>query len=85
MIALRYNRGMPLPSAAPDPLDGLTAHQREWALESERRWQRARELARRYPTCDVSDLYHALRSLALTPSQRLAAGLQRGRLRAHGR
>lgn len=31
---------------------------------------------------DVSDIYHALRCLQLTPSQRLAAGLRRGRLRA---
>ncbi|MBY0492834.1 MAG: hypothetical protein K2Y23_01345 [Cyanobacteria bacterium] len=70
-------------AAASRALHGLTRDQREWAIASERLWQRAHAIARRAPQDDVSDLYHALRCLALTPSQRLAAGLQRGRLRAH--
>jgi hypothetical protein len=64
-------------------LDDLTPDQREWAIASEGLWKRAHAIADRFPEHDVSDLYHALRCLALTPSRRLAAGLQRGRLHAH--
>lgn len=66
-------------------LESLTPAQRAWAYESERLWRRAHQIAARYPDSDVSDLYHALRALALTPTQRLAAGLRRGRLRAYAR
>jgi hypothetical protein len=55
-----------------DALKNLTAAQRAWAVESERLWRRAHEIARRYPDSDVSDLYHALRALQLTPTERLA-------------
>jgi hypothetical protein len=64
---------------------GLTPEQQQWALRSEALWRRAHEIAQRHPGTDVSDLYHALRCLQLTPTQRLAAGLQRGRLRTHAR
>ena len=67
------------------PLAGLTPEQRDWAIRSERDWQRAHAIVRDHPACDASDVYHALRCLALTPSERLAAGLHRGRLRAHAR
>jgi len=60
-------------------LDGLSDDQREWALKSEGRWRRAYALAERFTDSDVSDLYHALRCLELSPTERLAAGLQRGR------
>lgn len=81
---MRYNRGMTRESATtPRGLDDLAPEQREWAIASERLWRRAHTIAGRAPQHDVSDIYHALRCLALTPSQRLAAGLQRGRLRAH--
>jgi hypothetical protein len=73
------------PPLQADALEGLTAAQRAWAVESERLWRRAHEIARRHPDSDVSDLYHALRALQLTPTERLAAGLRRGRLRAHAR
>ncbi|MEW6319691.1 MAG: hypothetical protein AB1635_01250 [Acidobacteriota bacterium] len=63
----------------------LTPGQADWAARSERLWSRAREIAARNPEVDVSDVYHALRCLTLTPSQRLAAGLSRGRLRADRR
>jgi hypothetical protein len=63
----------------------LTPDQRAWAERSERRWQRAHAIAARYPDSDASDLYHALRCLELSPTERLAAGLQRGRLRTFTR
>jgi hypothetical protein len=66
-------------------LAALTPSQREWAEASERLWRRAHDIAERYPDVDVSDLYHALRCLQLTPSQRLLRALQRGRLRPHSR
>lgn len=56
-----------------------------WVTHSESLWRRAHELARLHPEHDPSDLYHALRSLELTPSERLCAGLQRGRLRTYAR
>jgi hypothetical protein len=69
--------------AATRGLEHLTPEQRQWAVASEVLWRRAHAIAGRSPDHDVSDIYHALRCLALTSSQRLAAGLQRGRLRAH--
>jgi hypothetical protein len=69
----------------PAVLADLTPQQRAWAMASERLWQRAHALAAQHPQCDVSDLYHALRCLQLTPSERLAAGLRRGRLRGYAR
>ena len=64
---------------------GLTPNQQAWAEHSESLWRRAHEIVRQHPESDVSDVYHALRCLELTPTQRLTAGLQRGRLRAHSR
>lgn len=63
----------------------LTPEQQQWAVRSEALWRRAHAIAREYPESDVSDLYHALRCLQLNPTQRLAAALQRGRLRSHQR
>ena len=72
--------------ASAGALSGLTGTQRGWAVNSEHRWQRAHAIAAaHHPGIDVSDVYHAMRCLALTPSQRLAAGLRRERLRAHAR
>ncbi len=80
---------MSAPSDSPlrpdDRPGGLTPLQEQWARRSEDLWRRAHAIVRRHPDADVSDLYHALRCLQLTPSQRLAAGLRRGRLRAHTR
>ena len=64
-------------------VDALTPAERAWAEQSERRWRRAHAIAARHPESDPSDIYHALRCLELTPTERLAAGLQRGRLRSH--
>jgi len=81
-----YQRGKIrlVPSDALRPevaLNDLTPTERAWAQQPERRWQRAHAIANRHPECDPGDVFHALRCLELSPSERLAAGLQRGRLR----
>lgn len=63
----------------------LTPDQRVWATTDAALWRKARTLAEANPEHDVTDLYHALRCLQLTPSERLRRGLSRGRLRAHAR
>lgn len=75
----------PLSAASQARLEHLTPAQQAWARHSAALWERAHALARAHPEHDVSDLYHALRSLELSPAERLRAGLQRGRLRAHVR
>jgi hypothetical protein len=62
-----------------------TADQEVWLAHSEALWRQAHAIARVHPEHDPSDLYHALRCLELTPTERLRAGLQRGRLRAYAR
>ncbi|HQX83002.1 MAG TPA: hypothetical protein PKW63_14650, partial [Vicinamibacterales bacterium] len=62
-------------ASAPRVLDGLTESERAWALESEALWRQAHELAAAHPSHDASDLYHALRCLRLSPSERLRLGL----------
>ncbi len=66
-------------------VDSLTPDQRAWAEHSERLWQQAHAIAAAHPTVDVGDVYHALRALELTPTERLRLGLSRGRLRTHAR
>jgi hypothetical protein len=73
------------PNHEADWLEGLTDEQRTWVSQSETLWKRAHQLARAHPESDPSDLYHALRCLELTPTERLRAALQRGRLRADAR
>ena len=63
----------------------LTPEQRAWAEADARLWREAHGLAELHPEHDVSDLYHALRSLQLPPPERLRRGLSRGRLRARAR
>ena len=67
-------------AAAPN---SLTPDQQQWLRRSEALWQRAHRSAEAHPEHDVSDLYHALRHLELTPSERLGLGLSRARLRPH--
>jgi hypothetical protein len=66
-------------------MDQLAPEQQAWVSHSEALWRQAHDLARLHPEHDPSDLYHALRCLELTPSERLHAGLQRGRLRTYAR
>jgi hypothetical protein len=63
----------------------LTPEQKEWMRHSEALWRTAHRIAAAHPEHDPSDIYHALRALARNPTERLRAGLQRGKLRAHGR
>ena len=63
----------------------LSGEQQQWAEQSEALWRTAYNIAKKHPEHDPSDLYHALRALKRTPSERLRAGLQRGRLRADTR
>ena len=63
----------------------LTPEQQKWARHAEGLWRTAHRIAAADPKHDPSDVYHALRALERTPTQRLRAALQRGRLRTHGR
>jgi hypothetical protein len=65
--------------------DDWTDEQRAWALRSEALWRRAHEIVRAHPDVDAGDVYHALRCLELTPSERLRRGLSRGTLRPDAR
>lgn len=59
-------------------MEHLTPDQRAWAEHSERLWQRAYAIVGTDTTIDVGDVYHALRALELTPTERLRRGLGRG-------
>lgn len=61
----------------------LTQQQRGWALENEALWRQAHDIAGQNPGLDVGDIYHSLRALRLSPSQRLRRGLERVRIRAN--
>jgi hypothetical protein len=65
--------------------DARKADRDQWTAHSAALWTKAHAIARRHPTLDPGDIYHALRCLELTPTERLRAGLQRGRLRTHAR
>ena len=82
-----WQNGAPMTAGAgiPSELLKLTPEQQAWALHSERLWAHAHALAGAYPGLDAGDIYHALRCLELTPSERLARGLGRGNLRADSR
>lgn len=66
-------------------LADLTEAERAWALHSERLWAEAHRIAEAHPGIDAGDIYHTLRCLELSPSERLARGLSRGRLCARAR
>jgi hypothetical protein len=59
-------------------LEDLTAEERAWLVEDERRWQRAQRIAERHPGVDVGGIYRVLRNLEKSPSERLRAALQHG-------
>ena len=67
-------------------LDSLSPSERGWLVDDELRWQRARRIAERHGHVDVSGVYHVLRNLEKSPSERLKAALTHGRLfRFNGR
>ena len=59
----------------------LTEAERTWLTKNEERWRRARELASRHPGMDPGGVYHVLRNLEKTPSERLRAALTQGAIR----
>ena len=60
--------------------DSLTPEAQAWLIRDEARWRRAHEIASRHPGVDVSGVYRVLRNLEKTPSERLRAALEHGRL-----
>ena len=64
-------------------LENLTEPQRDWVLHSEVLWRDAHSIAAANPHVDVGDVYHSLRCLELSPSQRLGRGLTRVRRHPH--
>lgn len=57
--------------------EDLTSEQRAWVLHSAELWSRAHAIVNARPDLDVSDVYHALRTLELPPAERLRRGLTR--------
>jgi hypothetical protein len=62
---------------------GLTEAQEMWVRHSEALWREAHAIAAADPELDAGDVYHALRSMELTPAERLHRGLTRVRHRSH--
>jgi len=58
----------------------LTDAERAWLIADEERWRRARLIASQHPGMDAGGVYHVLRNLEKTPSERLGAALRHGRL-----
>jgi hypothetical protein len=63
--------------------ESLTEEQPAWFLHSEALWRKAHAIAGNNPGVDVGDVYHALRTLELPPSERLRRGLTRVRFCPH--
>jgi hypothetical protein len=59
----------------------LTQEQKQWLDADECLWRRAVEIAGRSKGLDATGIYHVLRNLGLSPSERLRKGLVHGRLR----
>ena len=76
--------GIIVPVTKSDPENQeLTENQSAWVLQSEALWREAHAIAAENPGVDATDVYHALRSLALPPAERLRRGLTRVRTRPH--
>jgi hypothetical protein len=63
--------------------EGQTDEQLDWLLHSAALWREAHSIAAANPGVDVGDVYHSLRCLELSPSQRLGRGLTRVRRHPH--
>ena len=63
----------------------LSAEQEAWLRHSEALWREAHAIVAAAPDLDAGDVYHALRSLELTPAERLRRGLTRVRNHPHSR
>jgi hypothetical protein len=64
-------------------LQDLSPEQRSLVEEMEPLWQRAHRIVAAHPELEVSDVFHALRNLRRTPSERLRRALAHGRARSH--
>ena len=70
-------------STARSDLATLTEDEQAWVRHSEMLWRKAHAIVAVHPDLDPGDVYHALRSLELTPAERLRRGLTRVRHRPH--
>lgn len=61
----------------------LTPEQRALVARMEPLWRRAHAIVADRPDLDVGDVFHALRNLERTPSERLRRALIHDRRRAH--
>ena len=66
--------------ASPDAAPELTAEQERWLADDLELRDRARSLAARLEM-DEGDVYHILKNLRRTPTERLRRGLAHGRAR----
>lgn len=66
-----------------DRVSELTPEHQAWLAESQALWREAHEVVSGRPDLDVSDVYHVLRNLKLSPADRLRRGLTRVRVRPH--
>lgn len=60
--------------------ENVTEAERAWLVADEALWRRAHQLVEQHPELDVSGVYHTLRNLNRSPSERLRRGLAHGRL-----
>jgi hypothetical protein len=84
-LAAWHNKAVGDSSKASISANDLTAQELAHALHGEDVWRRAETIVASRPTLDVSDVYHALRTLELPPAERLRLGLTRVRFRPHAR
>jgi hypothetical protein len=61
-------------------LDSPTPEEQAWLLADEQRWLRVRRIVERHPGVDPGGVYHVLRNLEKTATERLRAALDHGRL-----
>ncbi len=61
-------------------LEALSPSERAWIIADEARWRLAHTIAEQNPGLDVGGIYHALRNLEKTPTERLRDGLMHGKL-----
>jgi hypothetical protein len=58
----------------------LTNEERAWVVRDEARWRRARDIAALHSGMDACGVYHVLRNLEKSPTERLRAALHHGRV-----
>lgn len=65
--------------------EGLSADERAWIAENERRWRRAHAIAEKNPGVDPGDVYHVLCTYHEPPAERVRRSLAHARLRPRTR